>query len=925
VEEPQRQIIEEFTWSGPLSLPVLIVLGSALAVLVLVLSWRQCPPGRRVLLPLFILPRLAAVVIVLWMLAEPTARTSVRQVHRKAVSVIADVSASMNVVDEAVEGAEPARWAAAGEGVTALAGALKALDGAVFCLDAGCDVLAGLSAGEAGTPQQLRVLQDIERHLQACIERLDVAKDSAAVDASFHGTVESVRSSLDTFDLPTIRGMIEEARNHRSLDRDASVGQARQSLARSSEALVAAVEAFAAGQQQPPKAAVARAPAATRREKSIRLLELLDGAELGAAGRQADVLRYAFDREVYRVVENGWPELARGAADAGQVTDLAAALERVRQDAATRALGAVVMVTDGGHNAERDPLSGAAAAGPPLYLVPVGDLVPARDVALHHVQAPPSVMRNDRVVIEAMLDAYECAGEPIRVQLLEGDRLLEEKKLVATSDTFYTPLTFEHKAETAGLAKFRVFAAPVVRERTEENNSAELNVEVTEGEIRVLLADALPRWEFRYLRNLFKRDERIQFESILFEPAGTVGSEQGRGAADRAALPGHLETWSRFTVVILGDLSPDQLTPEHQQQLMEFVGRRGGTLVLIAGERAMPAAYLNGPLGTLLPVDPDQPLSPDPAGYRLMPTTDGRISNVTCLDEDPAINERVWGGQLPLNDLSPYAMAKPTSQVLVAAVPVAQQARTDHHPALLCWSRYGSGRVAYLSSPATYRLRYRYGDRYHYRFWGQFLRWAASRSLGGGSSTVRLLTDKRQYQRGDAAAVEVQLRHPNGTLVTGAQIHVRAMRQEAALRQDVLFATVPLAEETEAPGLYRATLRDLPEGRLRLSVGGEGLAALQAESGREDPSVEILVEPPVSAEMRQTRCNLPLLEKLARASGGAVVKPTALPTVLSLLDLEPEVTVDVQRRPLWPRWSLLWLFVGCLSFEWVVRKLCHLP
>jgi len=55
----------------------------------------------------------------------------------------------------------------------------------------------------------------------------------------------------------------------------------------------------------------------------------------------------------------------------------------------------------------------------------------------------------------------------------------------------------------------------------------------------VLLADHFPHWEFRYLRNLFKRDERVVFDEVLFGPASPP-----EGPNQRADFPEDLEGWA---------------------------------------------------------------------------------------------------------------------------------------------------------------------------------------------------------------------------------------------------------------------------------------------------------------------------------------------------------------------------------------------
>ena len=68
-------------------------------------------------------------------------------------------------------------------------------------------------------------------------------------------------------------------------------------------------------------------------------------------------------------------------------------------------------------------------------------------------------------------------------------------------------------------------------------------------------------------------------------------------------FPATLEEWSKYRVVILGDVLPAQLTPERQKLLRDYLTEGGGNLVLVAGREAMPAAYLGQPLGGLLPVE----------------------------------------------------------------------------------------------------------------------------------------------------------------------------------------------------------------------------------------------------------------------------------------------------------------------------------
>jgi hypothetical protein len=55
-------------------------------------------------------------------------------------------------------------------------------------------------------------------------------------------------------------------------------------------------------------------------------------------------------------------------------------------------------------------------------------------------------------------------------------------------------------------------------------------------------------------------------------------------------------------------------------------------------------------------------------------------------------------------------------------------------------------------------------------------------------------------------------------------------------------------------------------------------------------------------------------------TGGQVIPPTAMSEVLELVSFTPDVTETIQRKPLWNRWSNLFIVLGCLFTEWIVRK-----
>ena len=113
-------------------------------------------------------------------------------------------------------------------------------------------------------------------------------------------------------------------------------------------------------------------------------------------------------------------------------------------------------------------------------------------------------------------------------------------------------VSFQWKGVTPGRHTLHVRILPVPRELTLDNNQAQVEIEVMEDVIKVLVADDLPRWEFRYVVNLFKRDKHVAFEQLLFEPNDDA---QSQAAHLTPSFPRDMAGWTKYRVIILGNVT----------------------------------------------------------------------------------------------------------------------------------------------------------------------------------------------------------------------------------------------------------------------------------------------------------------------------------------------------------------------------------
>jgi hypothetical protein len=867
--------------------------------------------------------RCVAILVFLWMLAGPTLVTTVRMFKTKSIAILVDNSASMGLVDVVDGSGNVSRWAAArqeergtrqlaqlDEAVARLRAAQNALVRFSSLPNAAKDLSeprAELALAAAGLKTGVSEIQN----LAANLETEEIARGLREASESIREKVlEIVESKSKEFSRGKTLAALERERWLTStvMPLSLAVGQLETMTDRLAKAIEApAKESGLAGAES----------IFSRAEKVETLLGAAEHTWLKEIRKKATVSRYEFGEKVVPLGNApAWNKEtnAREKKVLAPATQLGAALQQIALDSTAQPLEAAILITDGGQNAGRDPRELAPSlSGTRLHIVPIGNTKMQRDVILHHTHAPKAVLQNDQVVLDTIVTAYDCEKERLQIELLDNNTVVDRQMINVTTEVFDSRVQLRWKAAQLGKHTLSFRVIPVSEERTEENNAAKADVHVMEDKIRVLIADNFPRWETRYLINLFKRDDRIAFEQMLFEPQPMTGH------GFRSDFPKTLEEWSKYRIVILGDVLPTQLTPDRQRALKEYVAEGGGNLIIVAGKDAMPEAYVSQPLGALLPVEAgERALSDDP--FYLHLTDEGSMTLATQIADNPGLSEKLWremSERLPVYAMSEFSKPKPTTHSLIWA----SLNKSGFNPSdsntrsFLAWQYVGAGRVVYIAAPVTYQLRYRQGDTFHHRFWGQLLRWAVARDLAEGSQTVRLSTDKSRYEHGESVQVSVRLRQLDGRAVSGAAIQVSALNEGKVVQE------IPVREDVNRPGSYYGQLEQLPVGPNKLQVSGDVIKnLLAAERYRRPVEVTVNIDPSGVLELRHPLCNLPLLREIADASGGMIVPPTGLKAALSQLNLDPEVLENVTKKPLWNRWDLFWIFILCLSLEWAGRK-----
>jgi hypothetical protein len=228
--------------------------------------------------------------------------------------------------------------------------------------------------------------------------------------------------------------------------------------------------------------------------------------------------------------------------------------------------------------------------------------------------------------------------------------------------------------------------------------------------------------------------------------------------------------------------------------------------------------------------------------------------------------------------------------------------------ALVAVQRFGDGRSMIFTGEAAWRWRMELPsqDSSYDRFWRQAVRWLAQSApdpvtltlppapAPGEAIPVSIAARDRAFAPRAGALVDVHVTSPSGRVDT--------VRADAAPGAAGGFVAMLRAPE---PGVYRVAV-DARDGQTTLGTSNGTMLV-----GGVDP------------EMVDPRLNEDTLQRVARASGGAVLSWDRSIDIASLLDrLEAHAPVAAlaTRRDLWHTgWSFA-ILAGLLAGEWVLRR-----
>jgi hypothetical protein len=384
-------------------------------------------------------------------------------------------------------------------------------------------------------------------------------------------------------------------------------------------------------------------------------------------------------------------------------------------------------------------------------------------------------------------------------------------------------------------------------------------------------------------------------------------------------FPKTREELFRYRAIILGSVDASFFTRDQLQMLADFVGTRGGGLLLLGGRHAFgEGGYAGTPLAAVMPVVISGEAVPDSltffADIKPQLTPAGASNAATQVAETEEKSADRWKTLPSVTSVNRLRGLKPGAVVLLdgtvpngGSIDAPGESLRRYEQPVLCYQRYGRGIAIALPVQDTYLWRMSADvpleDNTFETFWRQLLRWLTSDTPD--RVTVASTTDVANVR--EPLTLHADVADSAFVLRNDAHVVAHLTAPSGATRD------VPMDWAVDRDGEYRASFTPDEAGTYEIEARADDVTSKPAYVHVNDASESSREF--VDAEMRAS-----LLRRISRETGGRFYTPASVASLPEDIALSKRGVTVVNQMDLWDMPFIFLMLVGLVCAEWAYRK-----
>jgi hypothetical protein len=620
---------------------------------------------------------------------------------------------------------------------------------------------------------------------------------------------------------------------------------------------------------------------------------------------------------------------------AGTSTRLGDAIEHARQELEAVPLSGLVVLTDGADNARTplgDELLSLRARSVPVFTVGLGRDRFDKDIEIRRVETARTALKGSALVADLLVKQRGYGGQKVPLIVEDDGRVIATQDIALPADGDLAPVRVHVALNDAGprTLTFKIGVQP--GEQVTQNNAQQALVVVRDQREKILYVEGEPRYEMTFIRRAVASDSNLQLVTLQRTAENKfLRLDVDNGEELAGGFPKTREELFRYRGIVLGSVDASFFTRDQLQMLADFVGVRGGGLLLLGGRHAFgEGGYADTPLAPVMPVIIGGEAVPDSltflADIKAELTPAGAASAATQVAATDEKTSERWKTLPPITSVNLLRGLKPGAVVLVNGV-VPDGGRADgpdghvrhYEQPVLAYQRFGKGLAIALPVQDTYQWKMDatipVDDQTFVTFWRQLLRWLTSdvpdRIMVASQSDVTSVREP--------IALTAEVADSGFVMRNDARVVAHVTAPSGATRD------IPMEWAVDRDGEYRATFTPDEAGNYTVvadvaSASGTSAADTTRDHTSDPAYVRVNAASEASREFVDAEMRASLLQRISRETGGKFYTPATVSSLPEDIALSKRGVTVVNQMDLWDMPFIFLTLVGLVCAEWAYRK-----
>ena len=225
----------------------------------------------------------------------------------------------------------------------------------------------------------------------------------------------------------------------------------------------------------------------------------------------------------------------------GPSTNISSIYKHINSDVNNNIMGAI-LISDGQVNLGTDIDKNLDKIKIPIHVIGTGDLDPMIDVQIHSIDVPPVIIKGEEAEFDVTILNYGNIKERANVTLYDKSKLIGSKVINLKGGGTKEKVKFLIKPVTSGEKNYIVKVNILEDEINIKNNKQNVTIHVLKSEYKIAIITGAPNFNTRILKNTFQKNSEYSVDHFIF--------------ADKSFRPSLNKFWKETYDLILFDNHP---------------------------------------------------------------------------------------------------------------------------------------------------------------------------------------------------------------------------------------------------------------------------------------------------------------------------------------------------------------------------------